>query len=50
MLTVLLKKNKCVGLTVLSKKVPHESTESIGDIQESPRATPFKLLMIFQVF
>ena len=46
----LAEKTNCVELTVLSKNVPHERTESIGEIQESPRATPFKLLLMFPVF
>ena len=42
-------KNNYVELTVLSKNVPNERIESIGDIQEFPKATPFKLLSIFSV-
>jgi hypothetical protein len=35
---------------VLSKNGAHVITESIGEIQASPNATPFKLLLIVPVF
>lgn len=36
--------------TVLSKNGAHVSTESIGETQASPSATPFRLLLMVPAF
>lgn len=44
------KNNRLLNYTVLSKNGAHVITESMGEIQESPSATPFKLLLMVPAF
>lgn len=43
-------KDKVSYNTVLSKNGAHVITESIGEIQASPSATPFRLLLMVPAF